>query len=171
MNVLATVPVDVGTPEAAAVAARPPREVKKRELRWSDEGTVIQILVPRSAKAGEYPANGMQKAGSYLQFYLPINGGVVSLFVHTDKPEDLLGQTITATPTVWVKTLAGNEGKDEQFLYIDLKPTEGPVSHKMRISGGDLPERHRNRSANTRFVTPPHPRLKGWVVFSPTGRQ
>ena len=96
-----------------------------RRMLWN--GGIISIVVPPTAKEGEYPSPaGPQK---FIKFPITVTGGVVNVFVHDEEPTRLLGQRISAAAEIWQKTLA--DGR--KFLHVDLDPVPGPITHRVSV--------------------------------------
>ncbi len=93
-------------------------------------GTVIEIAVSKKAKRHTFPG-GVEGENSYLHFMYNTKGGLINL--HVRSSDELQGQTIRAHFQVVKKVMS--DGRE--FVYIDLFPTDAPVTHWWQIFGSD----------------------------------
>ncbi len=93
-------------------------------------GTVIEVAVPKEAKRKTFPG-GAEGENTYLHFMQNVKDGMVNL--HVRSSDELQGQTIRAHIQVVQKVMS--DGRE--FVYIDIFPTDAPVTHWWHIIGSD----------------------------------
>lgn len=122
-------------------------------------GSVI-VCVPQPALVKKYDTpDGVP----YEQFDLSVTGGYVHFHLYDREKCTTLGKKLVVEAQVWVKTMPDGM----QFLYVDLYPTNKPLTHDRKIFQRQqevpavLPE------GSLRFDTFGH--IRGSLVFVPRG--
>ncbi len=118
--------------------------VSSRELLWS-EG-VVKISVPLDALERTYKDGDISI--QYLQFPRLVGGGKINCFVHDNL--SCRGEKINADVRVMKKTM--KDGRE--YLYIDLRHTLSPITHRLAVMVSDEPG-----------VWSKKAKKEGWVVF------
>lgn len=139
---------------AVATAQKPthkePRQVTHRKTHL--KGTVVSIVVPKASwcRPGEFEGQ------RFIQFARPVHGGLVNIFVKSDRPEQYSGKELSAEVEVIEKFF--DDGKS--YLLVDLVPSKAAATHRLIINNG-LPLK---ASEGTSVFDCPAP-LKGQVVI------
>lgn len=120
-------------------------------------GSVI-VSLPQPAQVKQYVTpDGVP----YEQFGLPVSGGFVHFHLFDREKCSTLGKKLLVETQIWMKTMPDGM----QFLYVDLYPTDKPLTHDRKIFQrrqevpDDLP------AGSLRFDTFGH--IRGSLVFVP----
>ncbi len=131
--------------------------VVSRTLIW--EGAIVAYSVPATAEMNEFKNPTLTLR--YLSTRQAVKRGAVHVHVHMPEGEELRGKDIVAAAAVWNKTLSNGC----QYLHIDLRPTQGEVSHRfVTVSEiGEVP-----KMQGWHVIEIPRP-LEGAIIFMPPG--
>ena len=141
--------------QASTANIKPRATVVSRTLIW--EGAIVAYKVPATAEMNEFKNPTLTLR--YLSTRQAVKRGVVYVHVHLPEGEELRGKKIVARASVWNKTLSNGC----QYLHIDLRPTQGEVSHRFVTVPelGEVP-----KLEGWHVIEIPHP-LEGAIIFMP----
>lgn len=111
---------------AQAASTRPQRTIIGREQ--IADGFVARINLPKNMDPGKYPDGDRQV--SYFHFARTVRGGAIHFFLHSDGSGQL-EQSSAVTAEVKIMRKWYDDGSD--MFYIDLFPTEKPVTHQLSV--------------------------------------
>ncbi|MBY0294282.1 hypothetical protein K2Q08_03050 [Patescibacteria group bacterium] len=119
--------LDQTTAETTATARHKQPEIIERRLVW--KGGVVEIKIPTE----NFCRLGNFQDLWYMQFGRVISPkNIINVFLHADRPQEYCCKKIRAEIEVHLKRFA--DGRC--YHHIDLRPTENPPSHKLRVQPG-----------------------------------
>jgi hypothetical protein len=139
--------------EVSESPRRPARKVIDRKRLW--EGGTVSLSVPVKRFVTHHQLEVGGEKLDYIQFGLPVRGGVINVYVHAENAIDYAGKKVVGMLEVWEKEMEGGA----RFLYLNLRPDPGVVNptNRLTIVQGPCPERYK---------TGPYHEGQGAIVLS-----